>query len=190
MNAIPTKYNGIQFRSRLEATWAAFFDLTRSIDPTFEWEYEPIDLKGYIPDFILSMYGRQIIVEVKPEMAYEGLLKHFKKIEDSGWNEDILVVGARLFSADAIIGAYSESLESVPGRQIPMPVVMQGCIYCGKREFIYAYSNNIYGKNTCNGGIVGVSREVQNKGGSHFFTEIAYWDQFYHAKNITQWRRS
>lgn len=58
MNAIPTKYAGVQFRSRLEARWAAFFDLLG-----FEWNYEPIDLAGYIPDFILC---RRVLVEVKP----------------------------------------------------------------------------------------------------------------------------
>jgi hypothetical protein len=38
-NALPTKYSGIVFRSRLEARWAVFFD-TLGI----EWEYEP---QGY-----------------------------------------------------------------------------------------------------------------------------------------------
>ncbi len=65
MNAIPTKYAGVQFRSRLEARWAAFFDLLG-----WRWEYEPIDLAGYIPDFIVTGFlgrGRQdILVEVKP----------------------------------------------------------------------------------------------------------------------------
>jgi hypothetical protein len=46
IKAHPTKYNGVQYRSRLEARWAAFFDLV-------EWkhEYEPIDLPGWSPDF-------------------------------------------------------------------------------------------------------------------------------------------
>lgn len=44
--AIPTMYAGVQFRSRLEARWAAFFDLAG-----WRWEYEPFDLEGYIPDF-------------------------------------------------------------------------------------------------------------------------------------------
>lgn len=44
--AIPTYYQGIRFRSRLEATWAAFFD-----QAGWEWKYEPIDLDGWIPDF-------------------------------------------------------------------------------------------------------------------------------------------
>lgn len=39
--AIPTKYNGINFRSRLEAKWAAFFDLLE-----WNWEYEPCDFNG------------------------------------------------------------------------------------------------------------------------------------------------
>lgn len=60
MHAIPTKYKGIQFRSRLEATWAAFFDLLG-----WKWEYEPCDFDGWIPDFLLR-FERNIFVEVKP----------------------------------------------------------------------------------------------------------------------------
>jgi hypothetical protein len=56
--AIPTTYAGVRFRSRLEARWAAFFDLLG-----FEWEYEPLDLAGYIPDFVVC---RRLLVEVKP----------------------------------------------------------------------------------------------------------------------------
>jgi hypothetical protein len=57
--AIPTKYNGVQFRSRLEAKWANFFD-----QMGWSWTYEPIDLRGYIPDFILHG-ASPILVEVK-----------------------------------------------------------------------------------------------------------------------------
>jgi hypothetical protein len=45
----PTKYVGVQFRSRLEARWAAFFDLAN-----WQWSYEPIDLEGWTPDFQAS----------------------------------------------------------------------------------------------------------------------------------------
>lgn len=58
--SIPTKYNGVNFRSRLEARWAAFFDLLK-----WEWEYEPIDLNGWIPDFKIKG-AVDILVEVKP----------------------------------------------------------------------------------------------------------------------------
>ncbi len=42
----PTVYNGVQFRSRLEAQWACFFDLAN-----WKWEYEPMDLVGWTPTF-------------------------------------------------------------------------------------------------------------------------------------------
>jgi hypothetical protein len=54
---IPTTYRGINFRSRAEARWAAFFD-----EMAWAWQYEPLDFPGYIPDF--SLFGR-CFVEVK-----------------------------------------------------------------------------------------------------------------------------
>jgi hypothetical protein len=58
-NGIPTVYRDVQFRSRLEAKWAAFFDFLG-----WRWEYEPFDLAGWIPDFLLVDAG--VLVEVKP----------------------------------------------------------------------------------------------------------------------------
>jgi hypothetical protein len=60
-HAIPTMYRGIQFRSRLEARWAIFFDLVE-----WRWEYEPIDLSGWVPDFALIGKKETTLVEVKP----------------------------------------------------------------------------------------------------------------------------
>ncbi|NSZ73230.1 hypothetical protein G6L74_05620 [Agrobacterium tumefaciens] len=58
--AIPTRYNSVQFRSRLEARWAAFFDLAG-----WTWDYEPFDLEGWTPDFLIK--GKvPALVEVKP----------------------------------------------------------------------------------------------------------------------------
>lgn len=76
ISAHPTQYAGVNFRSRLEARWAAFFDLRG-----WRWEYEPIDLQGWVPDFRLTLsstkshseyYGMKFVrdphpfVEVKP----------------------------------------------------------------------------------------------------------------------------
>lgn len=55
---IKTFYKGLWFRSRLEATWAAFFD-----NLGWEWEYEPCDFDGWIPDFLLE---GKYFVEIKP----------------------------------------------------------------------------------------------------------------------------
>ena len=63
MHAIPTRYAGVNFRSRLEARWAAMFDLLN-----WRWDYEPLDLAGYIPDFVLQ-FSEPLLVEVKPAMT-------------------------------------------------------------------------------------------------------------------------
>lgn len=46
MAAIQTVFNGIEYRSRLEARWASFMT-------NIGWDhiYEPFDGDGYIPDF-------------------------------------------------------------------------------------------------------------------------------------------
>ena len=68
MESYRTEYNGIWFRSRAEAKWAAFFDLIG-----WRWEYEPRDYHGYIPDFVLLSNGEagsRVYVEVKPEEEF------------------------------------------------------------------------------------------------------------------------
>lgn len=61
IKAIPTIYNGIQYRSMLEARWAAFFDLIRC-----PFEYEPFILEGWSPDFVLRPGIHEYLVEIKP----------------------------------------------------------------------------------------------------------------------------
>lgn len=65
--AIPTMYRGRQYRSRLEAKWAAFFDRIG-----WKHEYEPFDLNGWIPDFLLRGHWPRhniplnVLAEIKP----------------------------------------------------------------------------------------------------------------------------
>lgn len=61
IKAIPTTYAGVNFRSRLEARWAAFFDLCG-----WKWDYEPFDLEGWAPDFRLRTKVGPVLCEVKP----------------------------------------------------------------------------------------------------------------------------
>ena len=69
IKAHPTRYKSVLFRSRLEARWAAFFDLAG-----WQWEYEPIDLIGWSPDFLVEFPcghsecsdSHVLLVEVKP----------------------------------------------------------------------------------------------------------------------------
>jgi hypothetical protein len=71
---IPTMYAGVNFRSRLEARWAAMFNVLG-----IDWAYEPIDLPGWIPDFRVGQW----YCEVKPEISDDGLDKHVAKIQRS-----------------------------------------------------------------------------------------------------------
>jgi hypothetical protein len=57
---IPTLYRGVQYRSRLEARWAALFGLLG-----WRFQYEPFDLDDWIPDFLLLLRV-PALVEVKP----------------------------------------------------------------------------------------------------------------------------
>lgn len=66
IHAIPTVYSGVRFRSRLEARWAAFFDVVG-----WAWNYEPIDLHGWIPDFSIMTTGDKLLVEVKPAADFD-----------------------------------------------------------------------------------------------------------------------
>lgn len=92
--AWPTEYNGIVFRSRLEATWACFFD-----QMGWQWDYEPIDLEGWVPDFMLTgKDGTEILVEIKPITSIRQLKNPEKYIRgnpvDGIWSRsECLVLG-------------------------------------------------------------------------------------------------
>jgi hypothetical protein len=64
--AHPTTYRGRSYRSRLEAKWAAFFDLAG-----WPFEYEPFDLGFWSPDFLLPGHYYPILCEVKPITAID-----------------------------------------------------------------------------------------------------------------------
>lgn len=63
LKPIPTTYGGVNYRSRLEARWAAMFELLG-----WEHQYEPYDLSGWIPDFLLVSFN--VLVEVKPTTIF------------------------------------------------------------------------------------------------------------------------
>lgn len=89
IKAIPTVYNGRQYRSRLEARWAAFFDLVG-----WRYEYEPFDLPGWIPDFLL-LGKAPVLVEVKPVMKFpKDVAGEIEKVVPKGY--ELLIVGCSL----------------------------------------------------------------------------------------------
>ena len=94
MKAIPTAYRGTNYRSRLEARWAAFFDLC-------EWdaEYEPVDFQGWIPDFALLGERDVVYVEVKPIVYFCPNTR--EKIDRSGCKDEVLLLGMTVAIKDS-----------------------------------------------------------------------------------------
>lgn len=64
ISAIETSYKGYRFRSRLEARWAMFFD---RVGVTWTHEPQPLRVAGepYLPDFLVSLPGGEVVHEVK-----------------------------------------------------------------------------------------------------------------------------
>ncbi len=104
---IPTLYNSSRFRSRLEAKWACFFDILG-----WRWDYEPFDLDGYIPDFLMIGFKTKLIVEVKPATSKEEMQPAIKTLQGSGWDGDAMVVGASpMVLGDEYIGLITQRRE-------------------------------------------------------------------------------
>ncbi len=90
---IPNSYKGRNYRSLLETRWAIMFE-------KFGWqsEYEPFELNGWIPDFILIGKRHSVLVEVKPFTHIEQYDDALAKIDTatSGTDyeySDILLLG-------------------------------------------------------------------------------------------------
>jgi hypothetical protein len=87
IKAIATTYRQYEFRSRLEAKWAAFFDLCK-----WRWSYEPMDFNGWIPDFVIG--ERPVLVEVKPFLHIDEFREAIDKIIASGCTQNVILLGA------------------------------------------------------------------------------------------------
>lgn len=97
MGAIATTFDGIEYRSRLEARWAAFMH-------NIGWEhtYEPLDGDGYIPDFIVHG-AAAFFVEVKPAVVLSEFRQEQAKVERGlqQFDRDVVIVGVTPFLTSA-----------------------------------------------------------------------------------------
>ncbi|MEN4466782.1 hypothetical protein VXE65_32590 [Mycolicibacterium conceptionense] len=90
MRAYPTLYGGIEYRSRLEARWAAFFT-----EIGWRTTYEPFDGDAYIPDFLIDG-AEPLLVEIKPATLLADYGDAVPKIEHGlrgNWQHDVLILG-------------------------------------------------------------------------------------------------
>jgi len=97
MNAIPTQYKGVEYKSKLEAKWACFFDKIGVI-----CEYEPFTITRnnhkYLPDFYtIGLFGDEYIetetnrfgdkiclIEVKPRMPNDTYINNLMNVREPG----------------------------------------------------------------------------------------------------------
>ncbi len=91
--AKPTVYAGVEFRSRLEARHAVFYDALGC-----RWEYEPwqwVMPNGwtYTVDFQVSHRRQSILVEVKPEIPRPEYLEEIREVIDDEPLLFLLAVG-------------------------------------------------------------------------------------------------
>ena len=108
---IPTAYAGQSFRSRLEARWAATFDLLN-----WQWTYEPFDGDGYVPDFLIRQGAIPLLAEIKPAVTSHQYREPIKKII-TGIGElwrghDAIVLGANIIASGTIAGIYIDWLNN------------------------------------------------------------------------------
>ncbi len=116
ISGIPTTHKGVRYRSRLEAKWAAMFDLLG-----WRFQYEPMDLDGWIPDFALLGKGPPVLVEVKPALEFdEATAADIERAILNGPQHDVLLLGAVLpqsghYYPGEALGWLGESIHSPDG---------------------------------------------------------------------------
>ena len=112
MNTIQAKqvvYDGINFRSKLEARWYFFM---KNLGWNIEYEPHMENIVGWIPDFLILGDGTKILVEVKPFQTFSDFnsdyaLQTIEKIKNSLQNikiDAILLVGSSLNLKPATCG--------------------------------------------------------------------------------------
>lgn len=108
VRSINTFYDGVFYRSRLEAKWAAFFT-----EMGWPFQYEPVDFIGWQPDFKL-LGSRDVYVEVKPITITRAPKAYMDKLVGSGCKDEMLLVGESILasfgtSEKAILGLLCEN---------------------------------------------------------------------------------
>ena len=98
IRAIPTEFDGIEYRSRLEARWGAFFTVLG-----WDFVYEPVDLVGWAPDFVIRGDGGDTLVEVKPEITAD-VVAAFRGVIPAASRSLIVGAGPVIGPDAAIIG--------------------------------------------------------------------------------------
>lgn len=137
IKAIPTRYAGRLFRSRLEARWAMFFTAMR-----YSWEYEvegfSIDGVHYLPDFVVRHPRMPHIVryvEIKPQHVKQNAKfdAFEKQVRSASIADGAKVAGefdeVKLHTREAVLLSGSPRIV-VGGSFAPLPCPRCGWVLC------------------------------------------------------------
>lgn len=185
MKAIPTKINHLQFRSRLEATWAEFFTILK-----WKWEYEPVDADGYIPDFaVLEKTGRvAAFFEVKPVFSSEepAALEAAEKMLASGLLKDYPNAGLAIAGATVQGRRFAFAIDAEGWQETDPPRCFPGnSIYFS--SLVLAQRNGYIDFHTEDFSWVGWIGGEWAKGWLDEDDVVAMWNK---AKSRVQWKPS
>jgi len=134
MNTIQAKqvvYDGINFRSKLEARWYFFM---KNLGWNIEYEPHMENIVGWIPDFLILGDGTKILVEVKPfqtlsDFNSDYALQTIEKIKNSLQNikiDAVLLVGSSLNLKPASCGGEFNFIGGKIIRKDPQNIVYDG----------------------------------------------------------------
>lgn len=161
--AIPTLYNGVLYRSRLEARWAVLWD---TLGVAFEYEHEGYETPfgRYLPDMWLAdVYLRDretkgVLLEIKPEGWDEKLTVSYRETFALGngmesadvWQtntEARLQYTAAMLGVGAMLVRGYDSDKSEWVQIAPMwdsPMMLYSCSACRAVKFEYPESNYMH----------------------------------------------
>lgn len=151
MKSIPTTYKGVQFRSKLEAKWAVFFDSMR-----VKWKYEPFSFNigrhSYTPDFLLPEMDFRHETNAMPGLGFgktKGVLFEIKPIAPNSDYKQGLHAAAETIKAPLILAIGTpedrELQEFGPCQTWDSPMVFIQC-QCGYNTVEFDEGNYYYCK--------------------------------------------
>lgn len=124
---IQTLYNGILFRSRLEARWAMYFD---RLGVEWIYEHEGFDLGDglyYLPDFYFPHFD--CYAEVKPLICDD---ERWHKLTVKGGKKLIILIGSVNCSQMRIMMNGSFKYYKIP--HVDSEIVCGSKLYCGLKD--------------------------------------------------------
>jgi hypothetical protein len=179
LKAKPTYFNGVAYRSRLEARWALFFTLMHA-----EFKYEPqhFDVGGgtnYLPDFYFPQL--KTYVEIKPvaptaseDYKCWGLARATNEEAVLLWGTpaDVVTYGHGLVyrSNPVFVVGYRESPRKYYDDDLYYPTV---CTSCGRFDFVWAKKQD----RICDGACVKAATTPDVDWSAEFATNMKFQGQ-------------